>query len=309
MSSNQPLMLLKQNYHMLSERQQDIADYIISHLSEVSALSIGVLANNCNVSSTTVIRLLNKLGYQSYTDFKLDLLRELSSQQAANKIKRDINTFEDGYQSISPGESIEGIVSAVTLSASSTIRNLKQTISAQSLENAANLLCQANSILFFGTGGSASIAMDGFHKFMRLGLNVFYDTNPHFLLIRLAHLPPNSAIILISHTGESHDVLQCAQNAQRVGVKVIGITSYANSSLAKLSTVVLNSSYYDISHYTDALVSRLVQLVLLDILYVTVSLRMEPISTQRIAASREAIASEKKRINARSHIVPVEDHS
>ena len=168
-------------------------------------------------------------------------------------------------------------------------------VSAQSVGNAVNLLCQATTIVFFGSGGSSPIAMDGFHKFLRLGMPVYYESNAHFAMIRISHLSEGAVVILFSHTGESHEVLQCAKIARKAGCRIIGITSYVNSSLAELSHVVLHSAAYDASHYTDALVSRLVQLVLLDILFVTVSLRQEPLSTRHIQLSREAIASEKKR--------------
>ena len=95
-------------------------------------------------------------------------------------------------------------------------------------------------------------------------------------MIRIAHLPKESVAVLFSHTGESREVLSCARLVRENGSHVVGVTSYNRSTLATLSDVVLHSASYDALHYTDALVSRLVQLVLMDILFVTVSLDMEP---------------------------------
>ena len=157
------------------------------------------------------------------------------------------------------------------------------------------LMRQAPVVAFYGTGGSCPVAMDAFHKFMRLGLPVFFSENTHLTMIRIAHLPKGSVVLLFSHTGESREVLSCARLAREAGSHVVGVTSYNRSSLASLSDLVLHSASYDALHYTDALVSRLVQLVLMDILFVTVSLDMEPESSERITMSRRAIASEKKR--------------
>lgn len=303
-----PLIDLKKNYNALSEHQRKIADYMIANMKEVSTQSIGSLAKSCDVSTTTVIRLINKLGYQSFRDFKLGLVRELSvSEATADPFHSSIQKFEDGYQNIEDDASIMDVISAVTLSASSFIHDIGKMIPPSVIEQAVEYMISADSIQLFGTGGSCAIAMDGFHKFLRIGLPVFFDENSHFSMIRASHLTSRSVMLLVSHTGESREVIQCARNGKEAGARIIGFTSYVDSTLAKMSDVVLHSSFYDISHYTDALVSRLVQFILLDILYVSVSLRMEPHSTESIELSRAAIASEKRGITSRSrssHHIP-----
>jgi len=106
----------------------------------------------------------------------------------------------------------------------------------------------------------------------------------------------NDVVILISHTGESQEVLECAKNAKEKGCKIIGITSYLNSELAKISDVALFSSTYDLEYYTDAMVSRLIQLVILDMIYISVSLKMGEESKRMIEKSRKAISSAKKKM-------------
>lgn len=289
-----PVKQIKQSYGSLSEHQRAIADFILANVDDIASYSISALAENCGVSNTTVIRFLNKLGYQSYPDFKMDMVRELGAHVAENAAAgNQKHPFDDGYQSIRSDSSTEDVIHAVTLSVSSYIRDMDQLVSCPDVNAAVELLLQADNLLFYGTGGSSAIAMDGFHKFLRLGLSVYHDTNLHLTLIRIVHLTPRSVVVLFSHTGESYEVLACAKLAHKVGCKVIGITSYTNCSLAKQSDLALHSAFYDSSHYTDALVSRLMQLVLTDILYITVSLRSEPESTRRIQMSREAISTEK----------------
>ena len=75
MPADQPLMQIKKNYNLLSEHQKTIANFIISNIDHIANYSIGMLAQRCQVSNTTVIRFLNKLGYQSYPDFEIDLVR------------------------------------------------------------------------------------------------------------------------------------------------------------------------------------------------------------------------------------------
>ena len=292
MSSERPLVLLKKNYTSLSSHQKTIADFILANIDRVSGLAISELSNICHVSNTTVNRFLKKLGYESYPEFKLDLAREQSAAEAAEGAAP---RFEDGYQDIRRGASPREVIHAVTASAASVIRDLESMVQAEDVAAVSRLMRQAPVVAFYGTGGSCPVAMDAFHKFMRLGLPVFFSENTHLTMIRIAHLPKGSVVVLFSHTGESREVLSCARLAREAGSHVVGVTSYNRSALASLSDLVLHSASYDALHYTDALVSRLVQLVLMDILFVTVSLDMEPESSERITMSRRAIASEKKR--------------
>ena len=292
MPPDRPLVLLKKNYTSLSSHQKTIADFILANIDRVSGLAISELSSICHVSNTTVNRFLKKLGYESYPEFKIDLARE---QSAAEASVGAASRFEDGYQDIRSNAAPDEVIRAVTASAAAAIRDIGSIIKADDVEAVSRLIRHAPVVVFYGTGGSAPVAMDAFHKFMRLGLPVFHSENAHLSMIRISHLPQGSVVLLFSHTGESREVLRCARLAKETGSHVIGVTSYNRSSLAALSDFVLHSASYNVLYYTDALVSRLVQIVLIDILFVTVSLDMEPESSQRIEISRHAIASEKKR--------------
>jgi len=90
-------------------------------------------------------------------------------------------------------------------------------------------------------------------------------------------------------------VLDCAANAKEAGCAVIGLTSYLNSSLARAADLALYSSTNDMAHYTDAMVSRLIQLVILDMLFIAVSLKRGSSGKEAIEASRKAISRAKGR--------------
>jgi DNA-binding MurR/RpiR family transcriptional regulator len=219
---------------------------------------------------------------------------ELSKESTATTTS-GIKTY-DGYQNIEAFDDMETIKQKVTSSALCAINDMNGIISTKSLETAVDLILKSNRILFYGSGGSSVIAMDAYHKFMRIGKNVSFDTNSHFSLIQSSHLESDDVVVLISHTGESREVLECAEIAREKGCKIIGITSYLNSDLAKISDVVLFSSTYDLKYYTDAMVSRLIQLVILDMIFISVSLRMGEESKREIDKSRKAISVAKKDI-------------
>lgn len=285
---------IRSKYNTLSKVQKNIADYILNNKLEAIRITISELAQKCNVSEPTVIRFINKLDYSSYQTFRIDMAGELSKE--TNKSPSKDIKIDDGYQNIEATDSIDIVKQKVMSSAICAISDLENIINTTDLNKAVNIIFEANSILFYGSGGSSVIAMDAYHKFMRIGKKVSFDLNSHFSLIKTYHLGSNDVVVLISHTGESREVLECAENAKKKGCKIIGITSYLNSALAKISDVALFSSTYDLQYYTDALVSRLIQLVILDMIFISVSLKMGDNSTKMIKESREAISVAKKGI-------------
>lgn len=285
---------IRSKYNTLSKVQKKIADYILINKLDAVHITISELAQKCSVSEPTVIRFINKLDYSSYQKFRIDMASELSKE--TNKLSsQDIGIY-DGYQNIEPFDNINTVKQKVIGSATCAINDLNNIINTDDLNEAVNIILKSENMLFYGSGGSSVIAMDAYHKFMRIGKKVSFDLNSHFSLIKSSHLGPNDVIILISHTGESREVLECADNAKKKGCTIIGITSYSNSSLAKVSDVVLFSSTYDLKYYTDALVSRLIQLVIIDMIFISVSLKMGHDSTKMIQESRDAISVAKKGI-------------
>ena len=218
-------------------------------------------------------------------------------QKETNTLSRNGIKIEDGYQNIEANDDIDAVKQKVVYSVGCAVNDLNNIINIDDLQIAVNLIYESNSILFYGSGGSNVIAMDAYHKFMRIGKKVSYDMNSHFSLIKICHLEQNDVFVLISHTGESKEVLECAESAKERGCKIIGITSYLNSDLAKIADVTLFSSTYDLVYYTDAMVSRLIQLVILDMIYISVSLKMGEKGKKMIEKSRKAISVVKKKIS------------
>lgn len=64
-----------------TEAEIAIADYILAHPEEVSALSIGALAKRTFSSNAAIIRMCRKLGVSGYKDFRLAFISELEKHR------------------------------------------------------------------------------------------------------------------------------------------------------------------------------------------------------------------------------------
>lgn len=279
---------IRVKYNTLSKNQKIIANYILENKDKCVRMTLRELGTECRLSETTIIRFINKLDYTSYQAFRLDMAQDV--------MKNTITGADTmgGQHDIKAGDSAEDIKNKVIFIASSAINDINKLVDGEKLSRVTELIEKSKKIMFFGAGGSGVIATDVYHKFLRCGLDVINESNTHIALIHAALLTENDLLILISHEGESKEVIECAKLAKRGGATVLGITSYMNSDLAKLADLCIFSSTNDSPYYTDAMVSRLVQLVIMDMLVISLSTRLDDVKTKRAIETSEYAVSEMK---------------
>ena len=65
--------LVNSNYNKLNENDLHIVKYILNNKKNCYKMGIIELANKCNVSKSTILRLTQKLGLSGYSEFKIFL--------------------------------------------------------------------------------------------------------------------------------------------------------------------------------------------------------------------------------------------
>ena len=63
--------------------KKDVAEYILSHLDQISELSAGELAKASYTSKATVVRLSQKLGLNGFQDLKITLTAEINQKSGS----------------------------------------------------------------------------------------------------------------------------------------------------------------------------------------------------------------------------------
>jgi glutamine---fructose-6-phosphate transaminase (isomerizing) len=104
-----------------------------------------------------------------------------------------------------------------------------------SLDRAALLLNQANHIYLTGIGASWHAAMAGASFFHRAGHPVGLIEASE--LLHFSNLAPGSAIIIISRSGRSVEIVNLLDKARSNGAKIVAITNTPDSPLALESEV------------------------------------------------------------------------
>lgn len=258
MTSFQERLILKKEALTASELkiveqlEKNEKPFLLS-MNELSALS--------NVSEPSVVRLYRKLGYTSYQELKVALAQEL----AANSSSQTTNSIEIHKEDLA-----DVVFEKIADQVSTAMTMTKEKLNVEQVEEAVDQISKADRLFFFGQGLSGTIAEDGAHKFMRIGGTTLAVKDPHYQAIYANHMNKGDVVIAISHSGETVNIIEVVAMCQKSGAKVIIITSNPKSTLANMADILLLTQAQETEKRSDAMVSRLVQLALIDMLYTRV---------------------------------------
>lgn len=266
----------------LSAAEARVADYFMENLEDILDLSISDLAARCRVSEATIVRFYRKLGFSGYMELKIHLAKDLSAT-TKGEILKDVTVDDD----------IDQIAAKVFSSTQAALDETLHHLDRKELARAVEAIYRAPAVYFFGFAGSAAVAMDAWHKFTRLGISAFYSDDAHMQAILISQARPGSVILAISHSGESVDLVDIFNMVQGRNIARICITGFPNSSLARRTDIKLFTSAQETRYRTDAMISRIMQLTILDVIYTGVALRLADEGLKAVAESKLAVSRKK----------------
>lgn len=244
----------------LSPAERRVASLVLEQPRTVLNEPVAEIAAKADVSQPTVIRFCRSLGLQGLSDFKLKLASGLTG---AVPVQRSQVRVDDNA-----GE----LVSKVLDNTSSAITRLRDELDSRAVDRAIELLANARRIELYGVGNSSVAALDGQHKFFRFSIpsNAYIDS--HIQLMAAGMLGKGDVVVAISKSGNLPEILQAADAALEAGAGVIAITA-AGSPLARRASVALEVNHQEQDAGYVSMVSRILHLLLIDILAVGVAMR------------------------------------
>lgn len=222
-----------------------------------TSLSITEISQRTNTSTASVTRLVKKFGYDKLTDFKLAVTRDMQKSVSSE------------YANVDMGDDINTIANKVLIRNTESIKDLSRMLKPEDVEKALTILKNSNRIIFTGLGGSASVAQDAYHKFIRLGLMTELVTDVHMQIVISSVGSKQDAIVVISNEGSNTEMNQALKIGKQNGMKIIAITQVLQSPLTKMADVCLFTLPRKLNYKPESLISRVQEYSLIDVLYVT----------------------------------------
>jgi len=250
---------VQQLRHELSPAEQRVASLVVDHPRKVLSEPIAEIARLADVSQPTVIRFCRSLGFQGLAEFKLKFAGSLTG------------TIPVRHSQVRVTDSTHDLSAKVIDNTVSAILKFRDALDVHAIDRAIELLRRARRVEFYAMGNSRAVALDGQHKFFRFRIPAALYGDSHLLNLAAGLLGPGDVVIAISTGGQLPDLLEAVDTARAQGADVIAITS-SKSPLAKKASVCLAVDHSEDSSTFLSMISRILQLLLIDIMSVGISL-------------------------------------
>ncbi|RZO19821.1 MAG: transcriptional regulator HexR [SAR92 clade bacterium] len=247
----------------LNKSERKVAEAILSDPESATGSSIASLAKRANVSEPSVNRFCKRFNTAGFPDFKLKLAKSLVS--GVRFVNRNVD----------PNDTVESYTPKIFDSTINDLALIRDSIDHSVVNAVVDQLIQAKRVYFFGLGTSGSVARDAENKFFRFNLPVSFHDDVLMMRMLASTGSAGDVFFVISHTGRTKEIIDIAEIASNNGATVIALTS-SSSPLTAVSSIALE---VDVPENTDeymAMTSRIVHLVVLDVLATGFTLRRGP---------------------------------
>jgi RpiR family transcriptional regulator, carbohydrate utilization regulator len=256
---------IKASMPSLAPAEQRVARLVLGDPRAFANLPVSELAERAHVSKPTVVRFCRSVGYDGLSDFKLKL---------AGSVSEGVPFI---HRSVDPDDKTGDVLVKVIDNAVAAFLKYRNDASTYAIEKAAEALAATyktgRRIEFYGVGNSGVVALDAQHKFFRLGVNTISWSDGHMQVMSATLLGPGDCVVVISNSGRTRDLMDACDIARRNGATTIVITS-TGSPLSTAGHIHLAADHPEGYDRYSPMVSRLLHLMIIDVLATTVALRI-----------------------------------
>lgn len=197
----------------LSATERNVFKYIIENITTCMDEGVRGVAKNNYTSTSTIMRLAKKLGYNGFVDMVFDIKQKISSDDNG-KDMNPIEVFNDNAESefnvISNEHDIDDFID----------------------------ILHHNNMFIYGSGFSELVSEYMYKKLLVLGRKCWFVKNIEFETMLNSYKDIMETVIIVSKSGQTPFQVKIAEKAQEQGIKVICFTGSSTSELAKNSDIV-----------------------------------------------------------------------
>lgn len=238
-----------------TKTEKKLSHYILENVNSIIYDSIQDIAAKTNTSPAAVIRFSKKLGYNGFTQLKLDLAKDNTEE---------IPLFSE---KICQKDSLKTIVKKSMASDTSAVEQTYKLLRIETLNNAVQAMKNAKRIYLFGISSSGICCLDLAQKLSRVGYSVVFYNDFHMQLAATTYITKEDVALAISYSGNTKEINVAMEQAKSQGATTISITQFIKSPLLKFSDLVLYVPSQEKDLRLGAVSSRNSSLILTDLLY------------------------------------------
>lgn len=224
----------------LSESEKLVLFFVDNHIDEMEDMTLVKLAEATLVSTTTVVRMCQKLGLDGFSDLKYQVK---GMREQAPIV---YTSFLHDYLPY-------------------LARTIEQ-IDANQLKRMGNIVKQAPSIFIVSVGLTKTVGEYASQRLIQANKPAMHAYESHLIDLLPNLLKPQDVVIFISMSGETQTLLQSVQKLRFTGAQLFAVTNAADSSLSQLVHFNLSTEFPTESRSGYDITPRSPLFILIDIL-------------------------------------------
>lgn len=229
-----------------------IAEYLLNRKS-YSGLKLKEVGKECHVSSATVVRFCQSLGFDGFADLKYHL---------TNELQKDRRQFETDLHLCRENPVYYQMVEEACKTSERLFHQAKQ-------EQFLRLLDEAKEIVLIGLGTSYLMAKDFEIRFGRIGLRCRAIDDIMVQKFAIKNAGPDSLVIVFCYSGTTKATMDNLRLAHSRNARVILWTCDMNTQFEELCDLVVYIHSSEPNHMRISTTSRIAILFLIDMIYFT----------------------------------------
>ena len=238
--------------------EKEIINYILNNYNEVIRYDVRTLAEKTFSSASTIVRLCKKLGFSGFSEMKNALIYEVALTESN---KKQLN------KSVEDAHNVQDTIEMILQKTQTSLTNTSKLQNEDDILEVIDMIEKSGSINLFGMGSSLLAARDMKQKFLRVGKVLNIDDDWHTQYLFAKNSDSNTLAIIFSYSGNTKEIIECVKVLKQNSAKIVSITGFLNSYVAKNSDIVLQVAPSEVIPRTGAFSSRISQLHIIDILY------------------------------------------
>ncbi len=241
-------------YDSLKIAEKKAADYLIEHPHEIATITLVDASDIVGCSEATFVRLAQRMKYSGFAELKRSLKK---IDNYSNIVRTEKGSHVDVYAQV-----FESAIYA--------IESTMKFIDYEQYDRAVDALLQAKEVVTVGVGDSATVSKSIHNKLLRIGFNIRNPIDIDLQFIEASNMVKDDVLFIVSHSGETKSMFDLIRYVKTLGVKVVCITNFPMSRIARNSDIVLLTAAFE-SHINDEIMAkRITQLCIVESLYVKI---------------------------------------
>lgn len=275
---NQIIPKIRMLMPSLTRTEQSIAEHFLKPYFLQKSTSINEVAERLGVSTALIVKVSKKLGFSGFKQLKDSLITHHASESYLPN------------EQLSPDDSCEQIVHKVLQNSINALTEILNFVDAKMVAAAAEAIINARNVELYAVGGSTIICEDFQHKLLRFGIRANVPRDRHLMLMSASVLTEEDVVLVVSHSGQTVDLMDAVRLAKQSGAKIISITNNYHAELSQLSDYPLYAPASPEPLLGKNGTARLVKLAIIDSLYAILASKIPDLVNENMEKTSKAVA-------------------